>query len=43
MTMEDLMKLDIDTLMKTLKVIQDKEQMVKDALRAKIYSVEKPR
>jgi hypothetical protein len=41
--MEDLMKMEVDELMVVLKKIQDKEQIVKDVIRAKVYSVEKPR
>jgi hypothetical protein len=43
MTMEDLRNMEVDQLMVILQKIQSDEQVVKDIIRSKIYSVEKPR
>ena len=43
MTKQELEKLEVWELMDKLDRIQAIEQMIKDVIRAKIYSVEKPR
>lgn len=43
MTKEQLEKLEVSELMEKLDRIQAVEQMIKNVIRAKIYSIEKPR
>lgn len=43
MTKEQLERLEVNELMDKLERVQAVEQMIKNVIRAKIYSVEKPR